>query len=71
MLNLKDETRVQEFGVKEIFIHEKYHPGNYSVQLYDYDIALLEIDGSIEYSRRVRPICLPPKGMRVIYLYSC
>ncbi|XP_061077234.1 ovochymase-2 [Conger conger] len=45
----------QTFTVNSIKVHEKYH---HSTPL-NYDIALLELSGQIEFGRYAQPICLP------------
>ncbi|CAK8671500.1 chymotrypsin A-like [Clavelina lepadiformis] len=49
------ESMEQRLSVKEIFIHPDY---NMNV-LFGNDIALLQLTSPIEFSRFVRPICLP------------
>ncbi|KAG8194143.1 hypothetical protein JTE90_000981 [Oedothorax gibbosus] len=56
LLNVQNETTMQEFEVQRIIRHPNYVSG----PSYDYDIALLKLKRPIEYSAVVRPICLPP-----------
>lgn len=65
LTNIKDETTVQDFGVKMIYIHEMFNPGTVNERLYDYDIALLQIDRPVEYGPLSRPVCLPPAVLPV------
>ncbi|KAM3911684.1 complement factor B-like [Leptodactylus fuscus] len=49
--------------VKNLHRHEKYDPlGKKDKQVeksFDYDLALIELEEKIKYSKKVRPICLP------------
>ncbi|GIY86339.1 CUB and sushi domain-containing protein 3 [Caerostris darwini] len=56
LTNLKNQSSVKEFEVKELFIHPQYQPGD----IWDYDIALLQLKRPIEFSALIRPLCLPP-----------
>ncbi|XP_049634302.1 suppressor of tumorigenicity 14 protein [Suncus etruscus] len=58
-LGLHDQSKrnaagVQKLGLKRIIRHPSFN--DYT---FDYDIALLELEKSAEYSSTVRPICLP------------
>ena len=48
-----DDGYVQQFDIKEIFVHPKFING-----IAYYDIAVLEIP-TVEFTLHVRPICLP------------
>ena len=54
MFDLDNE---QSFKVKDIKLHE-----NYNNITYHNDIALIEIEGSINFGRSVEPICIPSQG---------
>ncbi|GIX74442.1 prothrombin, partial [Caerostris extrusa] len=56
LTNVKNQSSMEEFEVKEFLIHPQYQPGD----LLDYDIALLQLKRPIQFSALVRPICLPP-----------
>ena len=44
----------QRFTIQQLILHPKYkHSG------YDYDLALLKVNGTININDRVRPACLP------------
>ncbi|XP_075115893.1 complement factor B-like [Leptodactylus fuscus] len=49
--------------VKDLHRHEKYDPLGKRDKMvdksFDYDFALIELQNKIEFSRKVRPICLP------------
>ncbi|XP_071981606.1 complement factor B-like [Engystomops pustulosus] len=49
--------------VKNLHRHSKYNPAGKQdkkvEKSFDYDLALIELQSKIEYSRKVRPICLP------------
>ncbi|KAG8544314.1 hypothetical protein GDO81_022704, partial [Engystomops pustulosus] len=49
--------------VKNIHRHRKYNPAGKQdkkvEKSFDYDLALIELENKIEYSRKVRPVCLP------------
>ncbi|XP_073497939.1 complement factor B-like isoform X2 [Phyllobates terribilis] len=51
------------YKVKDIHRHSDYNPiGKMDkgvVKSYDYDMALVELDKKIEFSTKIRPICLP------------
>ncbi|KAG9467243.1 hypothetical protein GDO78_015353 [Eleutherodactylus coqui] len=51
------------FKVKNLHRHEKYDPaGKQDKKLansFDYDVALIELQEKIEFSQKIRPICLP------------
>ncbi|KAG9468970.1 hypothetical protein GDO78_021512, partial [Eleutherodactylus coqui] len=51
------------FKVKNLYRHEKYDPaGKQDKKVpnsFDYDVALIELEKNIEFSRKIRPICLP------------
>ncbi|GLH06565.1 Trypsin-7, partial [Gryllus bimaculatus] len=49
------------FEVKEVITHPKYNPGEH----FDYDIALLELNGSIKISPTSQPVDLPDEGTPV------
>lgn len=48
------EASAKIFKVSHIFIHE-----NYSIP-YDHDIALLELERKVKFSKYIRPSLLPP-----------
>ncbi|XP_069800100.1 complement factor B-like [Dendropsophus ebraccatus] len=51
------------FKAKDLYRHPKYNPLSKQdkkvVKSFDYDLALIELDKKIEFSRTIRPICLP------------
>ncbi|XP_069800103.1 complement factor B-like [Dendropsophus ebraccatus] len=59
------DIRVGEnrFKVKTLYRHPKYKPlGKLDKKVdksFDYDLALIQLDRKIEFSRTIRPICLP------------
>ncbi|KAG8187107.1 hypothetical protein JTE90_004853 [Oedothorax gibbosus] len=52
-----DDEYVQTRQVKQIIVHEEY-----DFTHYDADIALLQLESTIELTARVRPICLPTEA---------
>ncbi|KAH0566767.1 venom serine protease-like [Cotesia glomerata] len=59
-LSIRNETKAtQLFRAKSFIIHELYNEANL-----DYDIALVNIDGTITFSQLVGPVCLPFKHKR-------
>ncbi|XP_026642679.1 coagulation factor XI isoform X2 [Microtus ochrogaster] len=54
------------FRVQEIIIHNQY-----KVAESGYDIALLKLESSMNYTDSQRPICLPPKGDENILYTEC
>ncbi|XP_048186781.1 coagulation factor XI [Perognathus longimembris pacificus] len=54
------------FGVQEIIIHDKY-----TMAESGYDIALLKLEITMNYTDSQRPICLPSKGDRNIMYTDC
>ncbi|KAJ6656062.1 hypothetical protein lerEdw1_004468 [Lerista edwardsae] len=47
-------SRVQRRGVKRIVTHP-----NFNDYTYDYDIAVVELDSRVTYTKEIQPICLP------------
>uniref|UniRef100_A0A8C5N8R3 C3/C5 convertase n=1 Tax=Gouania willdenowi TaxID=441366 RepID=A0A8C5N8R3_GOUWI len=49
--------------VKNFFVHEKFDPGARKEQgvlvFYDYDVALIQLEGHVVIADTVRPICIP------------
>ncbi|KAL2093995.1 hypothetical protein ACEWY4_011307 [Coilia grayii] len=45
----------QTFRLNTVRIHEKYQP----LSAMNYDIALVELDGQIEFGEHAKPLCLP------------
>ncbi|XP_055970158.1 coagulation factor XI isoform X1 [Sorex fumeus] len=54
------------FGVQEIIIHDQYKMAESG-----YDIALLKLETTINYTDTQRPICLPSKGDRNVIYTDC
>ncbi|XP_008851827.1 coagulation factor XI isoform X1 [Nannospalax galili] len=54
------------FGVQEIIIHEEYKMAESG-----YDIALLKLESTMNYTDSQRPICLPSKGDRNVLYTEC
>ncbi|XP_077648740.1 coagulation factor XI isoform X5 [Urocitellus parryii] len=54
------------FGVQEIIIHDQYEMAESG-----YDIALLKLETTINYTDSQRPICLPSKGDRNVIYTDC
>ncbi|XP_005373486.1 PREDICTED: coagulation factor XI isoform X1 [Chinchilla lanigera] len=54
------------FGVQEIIIHDQY-----KVAESGYDIALLKLETTMNYTDSQRPICLPSKGDRNVIYNNC
>ncbi|XP_077066706.1 ovochymase-2 [Siphateles boraxobius] len=50
----------QNFHIKTVMFHEKYQ----RTSPMSYDIALLEINGSIHFDDFIKPVCLPHSGER-------
>ncbi|XP_076878260.1 ovochymase-2 isoform X2 [Brachyhypopomus gauderio] len=48
----------QRFGLRNVTLHEQYR----STLPMNYDIALLELEGRIQFSNFVQPVCLPVPG---------
>ncbi|XP_048112985.1 ovochymase-2 isoform X1 [Alosa alosa] len=57
----------QMFRLKTIRIHEKYQP----ISPMNYDIALLEVDGLIQFDEHVQPLCLPLPSEKFPASTSC
>ena len=53
----KDERFERSYNIKREILHPDYDPFNY-------DIALLEINGTIEFNGHVLPLCLPQQNER-------
>lgn len=55
--------KVQSFKAKNLYRHSDYNPSGKQdknvKKSFDYDLALIELDKKIEFSREIRPICLP------------
>ncbi|TRZ06618.1 hypothetical protein HGM15179_020489, partial [Zosterops borbonicus] len=53
----------QHRGVSGLYLHPQYLPGSRRLrgvpEFYDYDVALVRLDRSVEPSPSARPICLP------------
>ncbi len=47
--------------VKRIIVHPKYQP-----RTLENDLALIELDGSVQFERHIQPICLPERGDQFI-----
>ncbi|KAH0566769.1 hypothetical protein KQX54_003968 [Cotesia glomerata] len=59
-LSIRDETKATKlFRARSFIIHELYNEKSL-----DYDIALINIDGTITFSQLVGPVCLPFKHNR-------
>ncbi|XP_052871835.1 CLIP domain-containing serine protease B4-like [Anopheles cruzii] len=52
---------VQDFGYEKLLVHEGYS-GNYADRAND--IALIQLDGVVQYNEFVKPICLPEPSTR-------
>ncbi len=48
-----DEDAEQHFNISRIVVHP-----DYSNVTYDSDISLLEVEGNIQFTKEVRPVCL-------------
>ncbi|XP_077965989.1 uncharacterized protein LOC120335342 isoform X2 [Styela clava] len=55
--HLTETENTQSFNASRVFMHPRY-----DAQTYDFDIALIEIDGNATLSDRTRKICLPPSS---------
>lgn len=55
--NSTTDSRSVEYNVVNIIKHSGYSTTNYNN-----DIALLKIDGIIEFAGPMRPVCLPERG---------
>lgn len=51
-------THYQEFGIEQIILHKYSYNLTYSVN----DIALIRLDRPIEFTKNLKPICLPFGG---------
>ncbi|XP_037687123.1 coagulation factor XI isoform X2 [Choloepus didactylus] len=60
------EEALPYFGVQEIIIHDKYEKAESG-----YDIALLKLETTMNYTDFQRPICLPSKGDRDVMYNNC
>lgn len=60
--NATDTSYARIINIRRIIPHE-----NYNLDTNENDIALLEVDGEIEFSRGVGPACLPFKYTYVLY----
>ncbi|XP_069800096.1 complement factor B-like [Dendropsophus ebraccatus] len=53
----------KSFKAKQLYRHPKYNPAGKQdkkvEKSFDYDLALIELDKKIQFSRTIRPICLP------------
>ncbi|XP_030739896.1 coagulation factor XI [Globicephala melas] len=61
---IKEDTSF--FGVQEIIIHDQYEMAESG-----YDIALLKLEMTMNYTDSQRPICLPSKGDRNVTYTEC
>ncbi|XP_006178431.1 coagulation factor XI isoform X1 [Camelus ferus] len=61
---IKEDTSF--FGVQEIIIHDHYEMAESG-----YDIALLKLETTMNYTDFQRPICLPSKGDRNVMYTDC
>lgn len=52
--------RAKTYAVRKITVHSRYYESNRAISDPG-DIALLELDGSIPFSRNVQPACLPER----------
>ncbi|KAL5014554.1 hypothetical protein ScPMuIL_008824 [Solemya velum] len=52
--NEKDDEFVKTYSISEIKVHEEFKPGTL-----DSDIALVRLNGTAQFSERIKPICLP------------
>ncbi|GBN41493.1 Complement C1r-A subcomponent [Araneus ventricosus] len=59
LTDIKNQSALQEFEVKKIIVHPGYRFG----EIYDYDIALLQLKRPIEFGALIRPVCLPPREL--------
>lgn len=55
--NVTMDVTTQDFRVKEVIRHMAYSTMNYNN-----DIALIKIDGEINFDDRMRPVCLAERG---------
>jgi hypothetical protein len=58
-LGLLDQSKRSASGVQELKLKRIITHPSFNDFTFDYDIALLELEKSVEYSTVVRPICLP------------
>lgn len=58
-LGLLDQSKRKASGVQELKLKRIITHPSFNDFTFDYDIALLELEKSVEYSTVVRPICLP------------
>uniref|UniRef100_A0A8C3X0Y3 Coagulation factor XI n=1 Tax=Catagonus wagneri TaxID=51154 RepID=A0A8C3X0Y3_9CETA len=61
---IKEDTSF--FGVQEVIIHDQFEMAETG-----YDIALLKLETTINYTDSQRPICLPSKGDRNVIYTDC
>ncbi|XP_004428827.1 PREDICTED: coagulation factor XI [Ceratotherium simum simum] len=61
---IKEDTYF--FGVQEIIIHDQYEKAESG-----YDIALLKLETTMNYTDSQRPICLPSKGDKNVIYSDC
>lgn len=55
-LELKVESGTQQKNVQEIHVHPDWSPLSLK---YDADLAILVLSESVEFTRYIRPICMP------------
>lgn len=54
VLRVQSDRKVFTYNVKEIYQHPSYIPNTFNE-----DIGLIQLDRSVNFNERIRPICLP------------
>ena len=52
--------------IKDVIIHPKYDRNFYKVLTEGYDVALIELENSVDYSLNIIPICLPTNDNKLV-----
>ena len=58
-LKKKSEAKNRRFRVKRLLIHKRYDESTT-----DFDIALIQVRGKIDFADNIRPVCLPKNPRR-------
>lgn len=61
-LDVKIERGVQQREVDEIFIHPDWRAFN---EKYDADLAIFALNELVEFTRYIRPICMPDDDLPI------